>query len=99
MGKLHSRRALVAQPKTPVSVTPRLGNAWPWASLPGSAPTRRELAENCSAQPGDMTHFAPRPRLALAVEMQIGARLADDLGPALDLGPDEIFHHRLTRDQ
>src|SRR5205814_6079950 len=40
----------------------------------------------------DVPHLSSWPRLALAVDVDVRAALGDELGPALDVVADEIFH-------
>ena len=40
-----------------------------------------------------MPHFAAGPRFALAVDVDVGAALAEEFVPALDIGADEVVHH------
>src|SRR4249919_2568309 len=56
-------------------------------------------AAPASAQAGHMPHFAAGARLALAVKMQMGPWFGQYLFPTVDLGPDQIFHHRFACDQ
>src|SRR5436305_14650929 len=42
--------------------------------------------------PRDVPHLASGPRFALAVDVNVGAALAEQLVPALDIGADEVVH-------
>jgi rpsU-divergently transcribed protein len=42
-----------------------------------------------------MAHLAARHRLVLAVEMDLLQRIVDGLAPFLDIGADQILHHRV----
>src|SRR4051794_28699614 len=41
-----------------------------------------------------MPHLAARAGFALAVNVDVGAALGDQLGPSVDLVADEVFHRR-----
>src|SRR5690349_16388053 len=43
-----------------------------------------------------MAHLAAGPRLALAVDVDVGTALRDQLAPAFDLAANEIFHDGVT---
>src|SRR3954469_25880791 len=43
---------------------------------------------------GHMPHLAARAGLTLAVDMEMGAALCDQLGPAIDVVSDEVVHRR-----
>ena len=47
-------------------------------------------------QPGDVAHFAARARLGLAVEVDGGAGLGGEGAPFVDIGADQIGHHRIA---
>src|SRR5215213_11230574 len=47
----------------------------------------------------DVTHLAPGAGVALAVDVDVGAALRDQLGPALDLVADQVFHDRAAAHQ
>src|SRR4029453_8702575 len=42
--------------------------------------------------PCDMSHLAAGGGFPLAVDVDVGAALGDEIGPALDVRSDEIFH-------
>ncbi len=46
-----------------------------------------------------MAHLAAGAGFALAVEVEVGAGLGDQLGPALDVVADEIVHRRAAADE
>src|SRR6185436_16841252 len=67
---------------------PRSRVAWP-ISCDGYALTalRRE--------PRDVTHLAPWPDLGLAIEVQLGAGLAQERPPVAHIVADQVLHYRV----
>src|SRR5262245_6104068 len=72
----------------------------PWLSVIRRGPwlDHRHLTRG-SAQAGYVTHFTARPRLALAVKVEVGAGFGDIIKPALDVGADQIIHRRASGHQ